>query len=105
MFLDEQLLQTCRDYSGTKPEDIQGLNVELCRKCEAYYKPMLKRGQNARETKVILDRLFNLWDSFIRMALKDDNGAVVMMGVFFEMHSFKSQFLNNEEIKKIYNSL
>ena len=77
MFLDEQLLQTCRDYSGTNPEDIQNLNKSLCKQCELYYKSKIKPTSNDCDVRVILDRTFNLWDSFVRMAVNDDNKVII----------------------------
>lgn len=38
MFLDDELLEMCRVADCSEPDNIQQLNVDLCRKCEDYYK-------------------------------------------------------------------
>jgi len=105
MFLDEELLQELRGYDGTEPDDINDLNTSLCKKCEAYYKSKMSITSTERQVKTALDRTFNLWDSFIRMALIDEDGAVVILAELFQKHTFKHQFLKNEQIAKVYNSL
>ena len=102
MFLDEQLLQTCIDYNGTSPGEVNNLNKTLCGQCESYYKSKIKSDTTDREVKAILDRTFNLWDSFIRMALKHDDAVVVILGELFQKHTFKYQLLNDEQIKNYY---
>ena len=105
MFLDEELLQDLREYDGITPDDIQDLNKKLCKKCESYYKSKMSPTSTERQVKTALDRTFNLWDSFIRMALMDTDAAVVILAELFQKHTFKSQFLKNEQIAKVYNSL
>jgi len=105
MFLDEKLLQVCIDYSGTTSEDIQELNKRLCRLCEYYYKSKITEMSTEREVKVALDRTFNMWDSFVRMALKSNDKVLIIMGELFEKYTFKMQFLKDEKLASVYNSL
>lgn len=105
MFLDEELLQMCKNTEINTPEAIQRLNVDLCKKCEDYYKSKLNENMHPSHIKTILDRVFNLWDSFVKMAKKDEDEIIIILGDMFEKHSFKKQFLQNEEMKRIYNKL
>ena len=59
----------------------------------------------ASETKIVIDRTFNLFDSFVRMAKKSDSKKVRILGKMFEVHTFKKQFLANNEVAKIYFNL
>lgn len=44
MFLDEELFQICKNADCSTPENIQQLNVDLCNKCESYYKSKIYPG-------------------------------------------------------------
>jgi len=104
MFLDDELLEMCRVADCSTPDNIQQLNIDLCKKCEDYYKSKIKPGMTNKEVKIILDKTFNLWDSFTRMAIKED-GALALLGVLFKKYSFKEQFLSNDEVARIYKNL
>ena len=105
MFLDELLLDMCRKIDSSKPENIQKLNRELCDVCDNYYKSSLNETMTSKEIKTILDRTFNLWDSFVKLALKDDDYNINLLGELFSKYTFKMQFLSNDEVAKIYNRL
>jgi hypothetical protein len=105
MFLDEKLLEMCKGADLTTPESIQQLNVDLSDECQNYYKGKIQPGTPKKEAKVILDKTFNLWDSFVRSALKSNNFELITLGKLFQEHSFKKQFMMNEDLKKLYESL
>lgn len=107
MFLDDKLIELCKMAVVDTPEDVQQLNTDVCRLCEKYYKDIIRPKRNITddELKVILNRTFNLFDSFVRQALDSDVEKLRILGVVFEKHTFKQQFLSNKEINKIYNKL
>lgn len=106
MFLDDELLQIAKNANVTTEEGLQKLNVDLCEKCEGYYKIKLGADMfNTRQIKVTLDRTFNMWDSFVKMAEKDSDKTLNILAPLFKKHSFKHQFLQNEEMNRIYQKL
>ena len=105
MFLDDELLKICEDAITTTPQDIQELNKTLCGKCEDYYRKKINKNMTPKEVKVILDRTFNLFDSFVRMALKSNISQLKILGELFKEFTFKKQFLSNDEMNKVYSKL
>jgi len=105
MFLDDELLEMCKTAETGKPGKIQKLNVDICKKCEDYYKTGLNELSTGKEIKVRLDKVFNLFDSFVRMALKSEDFQTKTLGELFKNHTFKQQFLSNKKINEIYNKL
>ena len=104
MFLDDELLEMCRNANCETADGIKDLNEALCRKCEAYLKERLLISTCDRDTKGILDRTFNLWDSFTRSAIKE-GGTMKILGEFFQEYNYKKQLLKNDVIAEIYNKL
>ena len=104
MFLDDELLKMCRAADCSIADNIQQLNVDLCRKCEDYYKSKITHNMLKKDVKAVLDRTFNLWDSFTRRAIKE-SGRMALLGEFFSKYSFKQQLLSNDEMARIYSSL
>jgi len=104
MFLDDELLEMCKNTDCSETDNIQQLNIDLFKKCENYYKEQLYPNMRKKELKVVLDKTFNFWDSFTKMAVKE-SGIIKVLGELFQLHTFKKQFLANNEIAKIYNSL
>lgn len=104
MFLDDQLLEICKNADCSTPESVQELNKTLCQTCENYYKSKIHPTITKEELKVVLNRTFNLWDGFVRQALKG-NEKMKILGELFQKFSFKEQFLSNPEISEIYKKL
>ena len=104
MFLDDELLEILENRVITDAASIAELNQILCTKCETYYKECIKLNMTGKEAKVILDRVFNLWDSFARMAVKK-GGTTAILGEFFTQSTFKSQFLANPQVAEVYKNL
>lgn len=104
MFLDDELLEMCKVAELETPQNIKELNNALCVKCEEYFKNRLTEKMTNKEVKTILDRTFNLWDSFVRSLVKGDY-AMKILAEFFGEHSFKNQLLANENVARVYNSL
>jgi len=105
IFLDDELLEFCKNVKVDTLENLQQLNADICLKCEKYYKNKITLFSTNNEVKAILDRTFNLFDSFVKMALKNDNKQLQIIGLLFKDHTFKKQLLSNERINKIYNKL
>ena len=105
MFLDDELLQMCEQYELNTPGKVQQLNRDVCNMCEAYYKSKLNKRMTNEDVKIVMSRTFNLFDSFVRMAKKSDSKKLQILGDMFERHSFKKQFLNNNEVAQIYINL
>lgn len=104
MFLDNELLEMCRVADCSEADNIQQLNVDLCKKCEDYYKPKIVPNMLKKDVKAVLDGTFNLWDSFTRMAIKE-GGRMALLGELFSKYTFKQQLLSNDEMARIYGSL
>ena len=104
MFLDQELLEMCRAKNCSIPENIQQLNVELCKKCEQYFKSKILPNMLKKDVKAVMDRTFNLWDSFTRMAIKEGEN-MKLLGELFQQYTFKKQLLSNDEMARIYGSL
>ena len=104
MFLDEELLEMCRAKDCSIPDNIQQLNVELCKKCEQYFKSKILPNMLKKDVKALMDRTFNLWDSFTRMAIKEGEN-MKLLGELFQQYTFKKQLLSNDEMTRIYGSL
>ena len=107
MFLDDELLQITKEAELTTSEGIQKLNVDLCDKCDSYYKSKLgvDMFNNPKQIKITLDRTFNLWDNFVKMLEKDSDKRLNILAPLFKEHSFKYQFLQNKELNEIYTKL
>jgi len=105
MFLDEELIETCKNSKADTPEGVQNLNMVVCRLCEGYYKSKLTANSSDKDVKTVLDRTFGLFDSFVRIANKSEDAKLNILGEMFEKHTFKKQFLQDEKIRKIYESL
>ena len=103
MFLDEVLLEMCKTYDYT--QKVSTLYTQLCDKCQEYYQSKISPFMPKKDVKVILDRTFNLWDSFTRMAIKDDNVNVRIMGEICKNFTFKETFMDVPELKELYDSL
>lgn len=104
MFLDDELLEICRSADISKPDDIQKLYSSLGIKCEEYYKSKLIPGISRKDALGVLDRTFNLWDSFVRIAIKE-GGKMAIIGKLFQKYSFKKEFMSHKNLSKIYKSL
>jgi len=105
MFLDDELLEMVKSSDAKTAEDIQQLNVDVCDKCQEYYKQRITHGMPKREVKVIFDKTFKLFDSFVRQLKNSDNRILQIYGEMFEKVTFKQQFMNNEHLRKLYEEL
>ena len=64
MFLDDKLYNLCKGAIIISDEDVQTLNKDLCTMCEKYYKENIHQNMTNKEVGAVLDRTFNLFDSF-----------------------------------------
>lgn len=102
MFLDDELLAMCKNTDLITPKSVQQLYNDICVKCKERYMSEITTSTTYSQVKTALDKVFNLWDSFIKMAKNDEDSVINMIGNLFEKHSFREQLLNNKEIKEIY---
>lgn len=107
MYLDEELLKMCEEFEFTSPEDVVKIHENVYSKCEHYYTSKLAElsVKSAYNVKAILDRTFNLYDSFVKMALKHKEPTVVILGEMFQECNFKDAFLKHPKLKELYNNL
>jgi arginyl-tRNA synthetase len=105
MFLDDELLEMCKNCKCETLEDIQQLSADIYDKCGLYYKKKITINSTRNEVKTILDITFNLFDSFVKSALNSNDYKLITLGQLFEKYSFKSHLLSDKKVAKIYNSL
>lgn len=99
MFLDDQLYNHTINRKIDSVEDMQSLINELYEMTEKYFKPQLRADMTYKEGKQLMDRVFSLWDLFIK---KLDKNNWVFADVMPNAH-YKKAFMNNEQLKEIYN--
>jgi arginyl-tRNA--protein-N-Asp/Glu arginylyltransferase len=106
MFFDDELLKMVVDCKADEPEDVQAIYREVCNKCQDYYKVRINPNEiTSKELKVLINKTFRLFDSFVRMAKKHEQPKVKILGNMFEKHPFKDEFMKDKELSDIYNSL
>ena len=105
MFLDDELFLMCEYAEINSGNDIQKLYVNLTEKCQEYYRKQITTETTAEEAKTILDRTFNIWESFVRMLVKSDQKTLQELGKLFKEYSFKKTFMNTPELAGVYNKL
>ncbi len=105
MFLDDKLYNICNEFSINTGNDVNKLNVIICEECENYYKSKIFIGMSKTEAKNILNRTFNLFDSFVSNLEKSKIHKLKILSVLFSEFTFKNQFLNNKEMSEFYNTL
>ena len=104
MFLDDKLLEICRNADCSSTDKIEILEKVLMLECEAYYKSLLHPSISKTELKVILDETFDYWDSFTVKAIKE-GGTMKLIGELSQIFTFKYVFLSNKELADVYNNL
>jgi len=105
MFLDDKLLKMVMDSDLSNHDEIQNTFANLCVECEIQYKSKLNNNSSDKQIKASLDRVFNSWESFIRMGKKINDIPKYKFILVLETHSFKKQFLADDTLRRIYNSL
>ena len=105
MFLDDRLFKICEDFEIKTPDDVQDLNQIIMENCTDYYKFKLTPNLTNKEIKTILDKTFNLFDSFVRLLKKSSNPKMNILHQLFEEYTFKNQFLRDPKISEIYKNL
>ena len=105
MFLDDKLIKICEEFEIETTDDIQELNQKLTNECVNYYTEKLNPILTNKEVKVILDKTFNLFDSFVRMLEKSTNPKLNVLHKLFKDYTFKKQFLANAKVSEVYAKL
>ena len=103
MFLDDKLLEICRNTKADTPELIQQLNVDICTECDKNWKSKLSEDCSYRDVKISMDRTFNLFDSFVKTALESKDDKLRILGEMFKKYNYKEQLLAHDYISEIYN--
>lgn len=105
MFLDDEVLEMCKNAKLDTPEDIQNFYSEVCTKFDDFRIKNMNPFMSKKELKSSINKTFNLWDSMVRMCLKSADRKVIILGEMFQKYSYKNDFLKNTEMKRIYDSL
>ena len=105
MFLDDQLIEICLNAEIDQPGSVQQTYNKLIDVCQDYYKNQIRIGMTKKEVKIIIDRTFKLWDSFVRTAVEHDNNQVVIIGTLCQAYTFKNAFMNDLKLAAFYNSI
>lgn len=105
MFLDDKMVKYCSEHIPYNEDTLQALYSYVMQQFEAYYKERIKEDMENSEVKVILDKTFNLFNSFTRQLNTSENGSLKVLGELFTNNDFKSLFLKDETMSKIYNAL
>lgn len=105
MFLDDKMLNICENAIINNSDDVRILATNIYKECEVYFKSKVYKDMPNKELKSILDKTFNLFDSFVRNAEKSDNKQLQILGDLFKDHTFKKQFLSNKDMYRVYFSL
>ena len=101
MFLDEKLYQHTMKYVIAEPNDFRALINELYKLSEDNWKPQCYEGMSKKEIKTIIDRVFRSWELFIAKLKKEKWFLVDML----EKYSYRVTFMQDEELKEIYEKL
>jgi arginyl-tRNA synthetase len=104
----DTLKQMCKDCDADTEDKIQQLNQDLKTRCTNYYRAKLKElpiTTPSKEIKTVIDRTFNLWDSFIKKALSSEDSKLLMLGILFQKYSYKDDFMSNKLASETYNKL
>ena len=102
MFLDDELINVCLDAEINEPDDVQLIYNKLIDTCQDYYKNQVHINMPKREVKVIIDRTFKLWDSFVRTAVKHNNPKVNTIGLLCGRYTFKDAFMRDGNLSTFY---
>lgn len=105
MFLDDQLVEIVKNTEIKETADINKLNKILLNKCQNYYVENIKIGMLKKDAKKIIDKTFNLFDSFVRILKKSNDLNLNYLGEVFEKYSFKNHYMADEKLKEFYESL
>lgn len=105
MFLDDEVLLMCKKAEINTPEQVQKLYADVCEKFDNYRRNNMNALMSSREIKIVINKTFNLWDSTVRMCLKDSDSKLNIIGGMLEKYSYKKTFLKDSEMKRIYDSL
>ena len=105
MFLDDKLLEICKNSNLETTEDIQRLNKKIVSECSDYYIPKINQNLTNKDVKTILDKTFNLFDSFVRSLQKSKDEKLIILAKLFKEHTFNKQLLSNRKLRDIYDGL
>lgn len=98
MFLDEKLYQHTINKNINSSDDFELLVNELYKICEDSWKPKLRSNLTYENVKIVLDRVFNSWDLFIKKLQKEE---YIFTDILLKC-SYKSAFMKNKKTKRIY---
>ena len=98
MFLDDQLYIWTKSKVLEHPEDFQSLVNELYRICEDWFKPKLNTNMTYKEGKILMDKVFWFWNSFIKKLEKDKWFLIDIL----KNYPYEKEFMSNPNLKEIY---
>ncbi len=103
--LDNKLFMRCKTANVATSTDLKNLYHDLIEMCENEYKPLMYLGMKKTAVKLILDEVFESWDSFAKMCLKEEDKFLHSFGEFCQENTFKELLLSNDKMAKLYESL
>ena len=92
-------------YDGYNKESLNMLNRSIFNKCQDYYASKVAKGILKKDAKIIIDRTFNLYDSFARMVTKSRDPFIKILSNIFKQGLFKDIFMKDEILFEFYNNL
>jgi hypothetical protein len=101
MFLDEKLYNHVKNSSHVDGEEFRVMLNQLYDMCQEHYKANIKEGMDKKTAKAAIDRTFNAWNLMLT-SLKKDNYPFLQL---LEEYSFKTTFMQNEDVKAFYKTL
>jgi|ERR1700741_292289 len=101
-FLDDILYKQAINRDIQSDTDVKDLINELFKICEDYWKSKVTLGVTTKpELKILLDRSFTCWDSFVRRLKKEKWSFSYIL----EKYSYKEIFMQDDKFRDIYNNL
>jgi hypothetical protein len=100
-FLDDILYDHTINAEFNNVADFTNHINELYKICEDYWKPQVNISMPTKDVKAIIDRTFNSWDLFVKRLVKEK----YYLADYISKYSYKYAYMDNSELKKIYDRL
>ena len=110
MFIDDAAYLKTINANLTKPEAVAILYKEIIEMFKKHVGDNLnelsvKGKSSSKDIKAVIDKTFNLYDSYIRQCKDSKVYQANVVGTTFEKYSFKQSFLKSPELNKFYKEL
>lgn len=105
MFLDDKLTQMCKDHQINEGNHVRELHIKLCNECKSALFEKLHDNMSGSQLKTYIDKIFNLWDSFVLNLKRSEDSRLIILSELFEDHTYKKEFFKNPELTVLYKRL